>query len=188
MAIKGGIKIKIPYRLLYDMYQIPDEFMLSIWKIAMKGFIDLRADFHEGMTRFFDPSLFIEWSIVTYDTICWHIPLLSNSTGSFLRNWRIIYKITSSFLCWQGGCASSTEYLGYDMTLALCICRVDDLQDTCDLECRLKQRNRIEMVCDDPPYIRVNYPNSDKVCVFIPLHCLYIHVFLCMVCVCGGCV
>ena len=50
------------------------------------------------------------------------------------------------------------------MTLALCKCNVDDLQAVCDLECRLKQRNRIEMVCDDPPYLRVNYPDGETVC------------------------
>ncbi|PIK35706.1 hypothetical protein BSL78_27462 [Apostichopus japonicus] len=62
--------------------------------------------------------------------------------------------------CRNEGCLSPDDYIGYDSTLSLCKCNVDDLQEICDLECRLAQRNRIEMVCDDPPYMRVTYPDD----------------------------
>ena len=63
----------------------------------------------------------------------------------------------------QGGCPTADDYLGYDQTLSLCKCKVDDLQEICDLECRLAQRNRITLVCADPPYVCINYPVSKKV-------------------------
>lgn len=53
--------------------------------------------------------------------------------------------------------------VGYDKQLGLCKCKVDDLEDVCDRECRNKQRNRVTIVCSDPALIRVRAPDGSIV-------------------------
>lgn len=45
----------------------------------------------------------------------------------------------------------SGEYLGVDKILGLCKCKVDDLEELCDLECRLAQRYSLSFVCPASP-------------------------------------
>lgn len=42
-------------------------------------------------------------------------------------------------------------YLGIDQILGLCKCRVDDLEEICDVECRLAQRYSISFICPASP-------------------------------------
>ena len=59
--------------------------------------------------------------------------------------------------CLFQACNGLANYVGYDRNLGLCRCKVDDLEVTCDLECRRRQKNRVTMHCPDtlPPFIRV---------------------------------
>jgi hypothetical protein len=42
-------------------------------------------------------------------------------------------------------------YVGYDRYLGICLCQSDYLEDICNLECRVAQRDRIGLVCAEPP-------------------------------------
>ena len=42
-------------------------------------------------------------------------------------------------------------YLGTDQLLGLCKCEVDDLEEICDLQCRLAQRYSLSFICPPSP-------------------------------------
>ncbi len=57
---------------------------------------------------------------------------------------------------------TTSDYVGYDRNLGLCLCKVDDLQDICDEECRIAQRNRVQLTCDgDDPYVEITDDSQD---------------------------
>ena len=44
---------------------------------------------------------------------------------------------------------NEADYVGVDTLLGFCICKSDDLEDLCDLECRTAQRQRITFHCPE---------------------------------------
>lgn len=46
--------------------------------------------------------------------------------------------------------------MGFEKELGICKCKQEDLEDICDRECRLKQKDTLVLVCKNPPVIQVN--------------------------------
>lgn len=57
--------------------------------------------------------------------------------------------------------------MGYDRTTGICLCKADNLEEICNLECRVKQKLRVGFVCakkPEEPYIRIlNADNTEIV-------------------------
>ena len=61
----------------------------------------------------------------------------------------------------QQKCPSGS--VGFVGNLGLCKCKVTSLDDICNRECRNSQKNRIVLMCTDPPKLRITFPNQAEV-------------------------
>ena len=101
-----------------------------------------------------------------------------NLTVSYYRKCEILLKkpsfcplshsfIAGYFLTSLQVCDTAT-YLGYDSILGLCKCKVDDLEEVCDVECRLAQRYSLSFICPSnniEPFVEVRNLQGDvQVC------------------------
>lgn len=43
------------------------------------------------------------------------------------------------------------EYVSFDRLMGMCLCKTDDLEELCNLECRIAQRYRVSFKCSEPP-------------------------------------
>ena len=55
------------------------------------------------------------------------------------------------------------EYVGFDRELGLCKCKVEDLEQICNRECRIEQKLTLQYVCTDPVKLRVTFKNGSYV-------------------------
>lgn len=63
----------------------------------------------------------------------------------------------------QSVCASPADYTGFDRLLGLCLCKVEDIEEVCSLECRRKSKYRLTFVCAASPAIPyLNFRDSNN--------------------------
>ncbi|RUS80256.1 hypothetical protein EGW08_011985, partial [Elysia chlorotica] len=71
---------------------------------------------------------------------------------------------------WQTHCTQEVceVYVGFDRNLGLCLCQTDDLEEICDLECRLAQQWQLTLTCSSAPlvpHVTVRDSNNNTIVV-----------------------
>ncbi|XP_062603182.1 uncharacterized protein LOC134264959 [Saccostrea cucullata] len=54
---------------------------------------------------------------------------------------------------WENYCKNQVckEYVSFDRLMGMCLCKTDDLEELCNLECRIAQRYQVSFKCAEPP-------------------------------------
>ncbi|KAH0623315.1 hypothetical protein JD844_031523 [Phrynosoma platyrhinos] len=65
--------------------------------------------------------------------------------------------------CADKVCASPKDYQRYDKVLGLCLCQADNLDSVCNPQCRRRQRNILQFICDqEPARLSLNHRNGSQ--------------------------
>ena len=96
-------------------------------------------------------------------TVAYYLKCNSHHSAHFhIHLSQVNYFLTSLQVC------DTATYLGYDSILGLCKCKVDDLEEVCDVECRLAQRYSLSFICPSnniEPFVEVRNLQGDvQVC------------------------